>query len=638
MPLRDANGATWYMLRYAHDFAPRVADPIHDPSPPRRDPTLYYDDKRHVLELGPAPPIAEAEPLPGIAVDAAGARYRVDDQGRLVVVACDGSTRLVVCEPGVFARPAGLAIDRRGLLYVADPVARRVVVVDPADGSVRAILNGGLLVEPVDVAVSATGRVYVADRAGGKIAIYSPRLQRTGTIVPPIATPKPIAVMVDHDGSLLVADAYHPRLLRFAADGTRLADEVLAEPPAEPASRVVRFFADTCGPCPADRDGGAWLAEMHRVTRLRALRLARGYATEGMCISAALDGGSPHVQWHRVVVDAEVPAGAVLHIETACSDTPAGFDPSTATWEAPRDASGAVIGITNARAEHLVQSPPGRWLWVRVTLRGDGTATPALRSLQVLYPRVSYLASLPRVFARDPEARRFLDRFLALFERRFTRIEDRYDEFSRELNPDGAPRDVIDWLACLVDLAFDPSWPLAKRRALVGEAMELYKTRGTPAGLARFIEIYTGVRPAILEGFLARPPRPVYLGRPGSVLGCGLPLTSCGTQGMPDQVLFCQFAHRFTVLLYLQDRCDHEVTARVVDRIVAVSKPAHTEHRIVSVLPGARVGMDTSVGLGFVVGADETPRIELGREPHVLGRTAVLGGRHPHSRTLLPGL
>jgi phage tail-like protein len=632
MPARDANGATWYLLRYAYDYAPRTPD-SHDPSPPRLDSTLYYDELRGVLELAPAPPATESEPLQGIAVDVDGSVYEIDPHGRLVIRRCDGTSRLVVCEPGVFARPAGLALDRRGLLYVADPTAHRVVVVDPRDGSVRAILNGGHLVDPVDVAVAPSGRVYVTDRTG-TIAVYSAQLQRDGVIV----TPKPIAVTVDSDGSILVADARYPRLLRFAPDGTRLADHVLAQLPVEPTLRAVRFLAGTCGSCPPDRDGGVWLAEMHRALRLRALRLARGFQTTGQFVSAALDAGSPRVQWHRVLVDCDVPPGAKLLIETATAERREGFDPTTATWSAPRDVDGNLIGITNERAEHLIQSPPGRWLWLRVTLVSDGTATPTVRSLEILYPRVSYLASLPRTFARDPEARRFLDRFLALFERKLTGIEDRYEEFSRELDPDAAPREVIDWLACLVDLVFDPSWAIEKRRALVGEAMELYKARGTPAGLARYVEIYTGSRPVILEGFLSRPPRPVFLGRPGNILGCSTALTSCSTIATPDQLSYCRFAHRFTVLIYLQDHCDKEVTTRVVDRIVSVSKPAHTEHRLITALPGARVGVETTVGLGFVVGADETPRIQIGSADHVVGRSAVLGGSRPHAQPLLHGL
>ena len=54
MPARNANNATWYMLRYATDFAPRVPA-ASDPAPPQfvpaSDPALFYDDVRNVLEL-----------------------------------------------------------------------------------------------------------------------------------------------------------------------------------------------------------------------------------------------------------------------------------------------------------------------------------------------------------------------------------------------------------------------------------------------------------------------------------------------------------------------------------------------------------------------------------------------------------
>src|SRR6185295_791624 len=137
----------------------------------------------------------------------------------------------------------------------------------------------------------------------------------------------------------------------------------------------------------------------------------------------------------------------------------------------------------------------------------------------VYLPRSSYLDLLPRLYRRDPESAFFLEHFLALFEHIFTRVEDRYELFTRQLNPDAAPLDVLNWLACLIDLSFDPSWPLERRRALVAAAMELYATRGTPHGLSRFIEIYTGSAPVILEAFLERPVRPPFLGVEGMLLG-----------------------------------------------------------------------------------------------------------------------
>ena len=169
--------------------------------------------------------------------------------------------------------------------------------------------------------------------------------------------------------------------------------------------------------------------------------------------------------------------------------------------------------------DRLVFSPPGRWLRMRITLGSDGGATPSVRAIRVFYARASYLDLLPRVYRRDPESAFFLEHFLALFEHVFTGVEDRYELFTRQLNPGAAPLDILNWLACLVDLSFDPSWPIERRRALVLAAMDLYATRGTPRGLARYVEIYTGVRPVIVESFLERPLRPPFLGMPGIYLG-----------------------------------------------------------------------------------------------------------------------
>jgi phage tail-like protein len=678
MPSYDANNATWYVVRYPEDFiaapgAPHDATaPFGVPTAPYLEPTLLYDAQRGVLELQPEASQFAADPPPGLAVDVDGEIYRVDDQRRMFVVRCDGSTAPLVCEPGILAQPAGLALDRRGFLYVADPPAHRVVVLLPDDGTVQAILVGGgpvgVLAEPVDVAVAPSGLVYVADRAGGRIAIFSAGMRPLATL-PTAAlagkTAQPIAVMIDADGSLLVADAWLPRLQQYAPDLIRLADVELATLVAPLAGgdlalgvleraygdRVPRFLVGTCGPCAApENDGGARLAEVHRALRLLALTLGRQFARTGTFISRALDSGRPGVAWHRVEVElaAEPPPNTRVLVETFTAETPMPMAPA---WTSPSDVGTTVLPFTTARPEQLVQSPRGRYLWLRVTLEtDDGNATPSVRAIRAYYPRVSWLNLLPTAYRRDPEAAAFLDHFLALFEHVFTGVEDRYVEFSRDLNPDAAPRDVIDWLGALIDLAFDPSWSVERRRALVVEAMSLFQMRGTIAGIERYVEIYTGVRPVIVEGWLERPARPSFLGRPGSVLGCGLPILGTRTSPtvLPDDVLWARYAHRFTIYVYVDDQCDAEVTLRVVDRIVEVNKPAHTAHRSEVIFPDARLGIQSRVGLDLVLGTATAPRTQLGNggsdgtsvggsaglgaspgSGGILGLDTVLGGRRP---------
>ena len=137
----DPNGAGWYVLRYARDFdGPGAVPGLPLWQQPTLGPELFYDDVRHVLELLPVPGTSPIAPLPGLAVDVTGEIYRVNERGELVRRHCDGCEAPLLCEPGVLVSPAGLALDRRGFLYVADPGAHRVVVMDPDDGSVVEVL------------------------------------------------------------------------------------------------------------------------------------------------------------------------------------------------------------------------------------------------------------------------------------------------------------------------------------------------------------------------------------------------------------------------------------------------------------------------------------------------------------------
>lgn len=665
MPSTNSNNATWYILRYATDFASRTPGP-GDPAPPQfvpaDAPALFYDDTRHVLELLPVKPPQELGLLPGLAVDLDGEIYRVAPvTGQLLVRRCDGSEKLLLCEPGVLCSPAGMALDRRGFLYVADPALGRVIVLCPDDGSSVAIIEHGLT-EPVDVVVAPGGRIYVADRAGGRIVSYNADFRPLGHFEPRDAaglpaSPRPVAVMIDADGSLLVADGNHPRLLRFSAEGSAMGDGVLstlveplaasgvsiADPLSVLAGPAGRFVAGACRPPFKADDGAVQIVQIHRSLRLLRLQLSHSFPDRGVVLTTVFDSRAPDTIWHKIVVDAQWPPETWITVETCTSDNASSLATQLSgpqagadlPWNAPA-MQGSPVPFTDPVPDQLVQSPPGRYLRLRITLGSKhGQATPSLRWLKVFYPRVSYLDALPRVYQRDPEAARFLQGFLALFERVFTGVEDRYEEFSRWLNPQAAPLEVVNWLGLLIDLAFDPSWSLERRRALVGEAMDLYRRRGTVGGLARYIEIYTGGKPVILEAFLNRPGQPAVLGRGRSLLGGGFPLSPATGTLSPTASLSAAYAHRFTVLIYPDDLCVAQTLLAVVDRIVTVNKPAHTVHTLSAVYPDARVGIQSTIGLDYVVGGGTARSTQLGsRTPPsadagVLGVDTVLGNRRP---------
>ena len=66
------------------------------------------------------------------------------------------------------------------------------------------------------------------------------------------------------------------------------------------------------------------------------------------------------------------------------------------------------------------------------------------------------------------------------------------DNLDAYVDPWLTPPDFLDWLAGWFGLELDATWPEERRRALVANALELGRWRGTVVGLAMLVELYTG--------------------------------------------------------------------------------------------------------------------------------------------------
>ena len=60
----------------------------------------------------------------------------------------------------------------------------------------------------------------------------------------------------------------------------------------------------------------------------------------------------------------------------------------------------------------MLRAPQGRFAWLRLRFFGDGQATPRVRRVRVVFPRVSLRRYLPGTFGSDVGAADFTDRFL----------------------------------------------------------------------------------------------------------------------------------------------------------------------------------------------------------------------------------
>ncbi|MEN9938465.1 MAG: hypothetical protein RLZZ387_5044 [Chloroflexota bacterium] len=86
----------------------------------------------------------------------------------------------------------------------------------------------------------------------------------------------------------------------------------------------------------------------------------------------------------------------------------------------------------------------------------------------------------------------FLGKFLQIFESIWEPLEQRQDAIHMYFNPRTCPAPLLGWLAGWLEMPLNEHWPEERKRALLAEAMDLARWRGTRYGLTRMLEICTG--------------------------------------------------------------------------------------------------------------------------------------------------
>ena len=136
-------------------------------------------------------------------------------------------------DPGGLAMPMGLDLDRQGNLYAVDGNLKKVQVYDRDGKFLRTIGNPGMFNRPAGIAVDADGqRVYVVDIGGVSTSEHRVRVfdAQVGTHLFDIGTrgtgngqfnlPRDAAVAPD--GSVYVVDGGNFRVQKFSAEGKYL--------------------------------------------------------------------------------------------------------------------------------------------------------------------------------------------------------------------------------------------------------------------------------------------------------------------------------------------------------------------------------------------------------------------------------
>ena len=344
-------------------------------------------------------------------------------------------------------------------------------------------------------------------------------------------------------------------------------------------------------------------------------------AKSGVYRSGALDSGIAGCRWHRVRIDAEIPPGTDVRVAVATTDgSPEGHEPHPSDWF---DVGAGVL-------DTMLRTPPGRWLYARVELRGDSRRSPLVHRIRLDLPRHSGLDDLPAIFSEDPRAGDFTERFLGVFDAWLEQVDDTLARRDALLDADSLPDDALGWLASLIGIGFEAEMPPRRRRALLAAAPDLHRRRGTPSGLLDTLRLALGVTASIEERGTQRPWGAVGSAHLGGVRlfgrstrGCTSGRRASATRGWCLAVTQISTpcagnAHRVVVNVPAVDDAGRRVDAGLVSRVVRSQSPAH----IATTVAIARSGTGFVAGLARV-GVDTTLTTP---EPAVVGRFGV--GRH----------
>ncbi|WP_150048152.1 phage tail protein I [Methylomonas rhizoryzae] len=388
--------------------------------------------------------------------------------------------------------------------------------------------------------------------------------------------------------------------------------------------------------------------------------------------------------WHRLYLDACIPSGCAIGIEVRAFADGDGPRPAFIEQAAPvlnpmsselpfgtgladAQAGGGLYEILLQRRDGPVRQLRGRYLEIRVSLRGDGRSSPAVHALRLYYPRFCYQENyLPEYLRQEwaPDANQGLgpangadlrERLLAAFEGVLTPLEGRIAAAEQLVHPDAAPAEHLPWLAEALGGQWPAHWPESRQRRWLGDLTLVQQYKGTLAAVNLALDIASdgGVQRGeivVMENFRLRRTMATILGidmddaehpltlgtgmSGNSIVGDSLilseldakefialfaPELASAEEAAAVKAFFEQYAHQLSVLLH-----GRAVKLRSnVEAVLAEQLPGHLQYKIIETERPFVLGISPLLGVDtFVETAQPAKRVTL--DDTYLGREGVL--------------
>ncbi|CAG0963572.1 MAG: phage tail protein I [Candidatus Methanoperedens sp.] len=542
--------------------------------------------------------------------------------------------------------PVDIGLDESGYIYVIekDDLGSHIFTYDTNGQRIEKVFDESCLKDPLALAVCTDKSIYVIDMEMKKFVRLT-----DGKCSEPfgdLSKIRPANLVIDRNGNIFILDDTGS-IYQFDPDGGCQGKINIPDS----SDTITGIAVDSKGNLYASGNKGIAIF----VTQKKYTR------EQGFYYSKTLDSGIEECQWHRLALDAEIPQKSILEIYFYSSDninikneidelirndkktiqekasildekfhwigpekyisseeiilndeknktaqktkeTNTGLNDKKLTW----------VGSKKNPRNILFRGKGGRYLWLKIVISTfDENVRPIIREMKVFYPRISYLRYLPAIYQEDPSSREFLDRFLSIFETMSNDLETEISELFKYFDPDTTPENFLSWLASWMNMALEEGWKEEKKREFIRRASFLYKFKGTPSGIEKLIEIYTGKKPLIVENWKTGKPL-VLDGKSSFILGMNSLLLQTPVRGFRlgyDSILgrvalrevvqlpedpFLPIAHSFTVVLDLSNE-EFEEYGDGLSRILNDEKPAHTSFNL-------RIANEMSLGSGIYVG------------------------------------
>ena len=233
----------------------------------------------------------------------------------------------------------------------------------------------------------------------------------------------------------------------------------------------------------------------------------------GRFMTRIFDSGERETQWHRLIIHTENCEPENLKVTVFASDKNKlhfnGEDITLYDLLDDRDytiqekldsyrpfITKQVSGVSDI----LLHDVSGRYLWVMTELYSSGEKA-SIRDMRIFLPAASWIDYMPQIYRRGDSDTHFLERYLGIYQTFYEELNDEISEMFHRFDPESTESDFLDWLAGWLNITDTSIWTEDQLRKLLKNAVRLYRMRGTKESLSEIIELYTGEKPFIIEGF-----------------------------------------------------------------------------------------------------------------------------------------